>query len=103
MANQTTDVYTPYAFESKTVSSTALKLASSVYATGAAEPVLARVSAANDALYYRLEGAPATSGSHLLPVNTNLDIYGAAAIRNASFLRVTNDAVISVTYFKREN
>lgn len=58
----------------------------------------ARISAATDAVRYRYDGsAPTATVGHVLAANGTIEVIGNANIKALQFIRVTNDAVVSVT------
>lgn len=98
--NTTVDVRSPFAFETLTISSTALPLTAGTYDRSDGAPAdWALVTVETDALRFRDDGAvPTASVGHKQAADSSFMVYGTRAIRQLRMIRVTTDATVMVTY-----
>ena len=94
---------TPFAFETITVSTTALGFTATSYApAGVKAADYAVLSIATAALRYRADGlAPSATVGHVLPIDGAATVCGTSTIRKILLIRKdATDAVVSVTYYR---
>lgn len=93
---------TCFAFETITVSSTALPFTVATYSGDPANPptfVIATV--ATDSIRYRADSiAPTASIGHLVPAGVSFEVRGTQAIRDFKMIRVTTDSTVTVSYYR---
>ncbi len=94
------------AFETLAVSTVAVPLTATVYETFEStnntrqQAKLATISIASNDIRVRFDGtAPTSSVGHLLPAGTFLELQSITQIRNFKMIRVSADAVATITYF----
>lgn len=99
--NLTAGLFTAFAYESITISTTVKSLTSGKYTADNGEVATrAIITVENARLRYRYDGDnPTSSEGHILNPNNVLVIIGSANIQNFRAIRVDGtDAVIRVTY-----
>ena len=96
---------TPFAFETLTVSSTALGFTAAVaFPAGGPKAALAVVTTETDDVRYRADGLnPTAAVGHLLDAPGVVTACGENSIRTVRFIRTTTDATLSVSYYQRGN
>lgn len=100
--NLTVEERTPIGFEQMTVSSVALPLTATTYNRDGIVADLAVITVETDAVRYRVDGAaPTASVGHQIAANGNVTVYGINNIRRIQLIRVTTDATVFVTYYRR--
>lgn len=100
---QYTEERAPFAFETITVSSTALGFTTATaFPTGLPPADAAFVSVETDSIRYRVDGLnPTDTVGHLVASGGSFWVYGTLNCRKLRMIRVTNDATIRVTYYRR--
>ena len=90
-------------YESITVSSTALGFTSGTAFPGGKQPAdMAVVTIETDAIRYRVDGvAPTASEGHKAAADSSFTVYGTQNLRAFQMIRVTTDATVKVTYYRR--
>lgn len=99
--SETIEVRVAFADEQFTVSSTAVSLSASKYAPDNRAADLAILTIFTDAISYRLAGIPTATLGHNAAVASTITLYGEQNIRNFKMIRVTTDARVDVTYYRR--
>jgi hypothetical protein len=96
---ESTDPLTPFAFETITVSSTAIGFTAATYnpTTGKAKRVF--LSCATNPIRFRYDGTnPTTTVGHVLSAGSSINITGGNAIDNFKMIASGSDATCSATY-----
>lgn len=95
----------PFAFESITVSSTAIGFTTTTWApTGQQPAAMAVVTSETDAVRYRADGLnPTAAVGQLMASSGTLTACGAQSLKQVRFIRVTNDATLMVAYYRQGN
>lgn len=96
---QSSDPLTPFAFETITVSSTAVGFTSATYnpSTGMAKRAL--LSCETNPIRFRYDGTnPTSSVGHALAAATMINITGDRAIQNFRMIASGSDSTCSITY-----
>ena len=93
--------YAPYAYESLTISSTAVGLTASVYGEDV-RVMQAFITLESAQIRFRIDGNnPTTTEGHLLEAGQNLTLENYNAIKNFRAIRTgSSDGNIRVTYFR---
>ena len=104
-ARATCAVGTPYnafAHETITVSSTAVGFNSVLYDQASGQATAALVSVAADAIRFFSDGTilPTASVGHPVASGSTVEVCGFANVKNFRMIRQTNDATITVSYFR---
>ena len=95
------DPLVPFAFETITVSSTAVGFTSATYNPAAGKAKRAQMTCETNAIRYRYDGtAPTTTVGHVLAAGGALSVLGDPAIDNFRMIASGSDATCSVTYEK---
>lgn len=91
---------TPFAFETLTVSSTAIGFTAAIMQpAGAPAPQRAFLTCETDAIRYRYDGGtPTASVGHLLNAGALANLTGAVALSQFRAIRVTTNGTCQVTY-----
>lgn len=98
-----TDERAPFAYETITVSSTALGFTTATAFPDGLQPAdAAFVSVETDAIRFRVDGiVPTAAIGHKIASDGSFWVYGTLNCRKLRMIRVTNDATIRVTYYRR--
>jgi hypothetical protein len=96
----------PFADEVLTISSTAKALTATVYAPAGVQPAdMAVCTVETDSVRYRVAGVPtAAIGQLVIATATapaSLTVCGNLSLRKVLFIRVTTDASLSCSYYRR--
>lgn len=92
----------PFAYEAITVSSAAIGLTLSTWNVNAREHS-ALLALESNQIRYTLDGSttPTSSVGHLMNIGDSLILENSDALKNFKAIRVSGDASLKVTYFKR--
>ncbi len=93
----------PFAFESVTVSTTAIGFTAATFDSGGVRPAdLAIVDVESQAVRYRVDGIdPTAAVGHAVLADTSLTVCGIASIRRVKFIRRdATDATLRVSYYR---
>lgn len=95
----------PFAFETITVSSSAIGFTATVYQpAGSIAPDMAVVTTETNDMRYRSDGInPTASVGHVLASAGTLTVCGAQSIKQVRFIRVSADGTAQVTYYRQGN
>lgn len=95
---------TPFAFETISVSTTAVGFTAGTYTFGGITADMAIATLETDAVRYRDDGVDPTGAvGHVFAANTAVTVCGPQSIKNVRFIRVTGDASMSVSYYRQTN
>jgi hypothetical protein len=95
----------PFAFETITVSTTAIGFTASKYQpTGLQPAALAVVTLESNDVRYRSDGLnPTASVGHVLASAGAVTVCGLQSLQQVRFIRVSADATAQVSYFRQGN
>lgn len=95
------DQYTPFAYESITITNTVKALTAATYAPdGERSADIAIITTEDDEIRYRIDGQadPSSTVGHKRAADSDIILLGKNAIINFRAIRVTANARIHVTY-----
>jgi hypothetical protein len=95
----------PFAFETITVSTTAIGFTTALFApTGGIPADMAVATLETSDIRYRSDGInPTAAIGHFLASSSTLTACGIQSLRQVKFIRVTADGTLSVTYYRQTN
>ena len=90
-----------YAFETITVSSTALGFTAATFDTGGGAPLAALVTVESQPIRFRADAAsPTTTVGHPASAGQMIDVCGEGNVRRFRMIRTGTDSTVTVTYFR---
>ena len=90
----------PYAFESITVSSTAIGFTTATAFPAGQAPLMAVVTTETNPIRFRADGSnPTAAEGHLVAASSTIEVCGKAAMTNFKMIRTSADATAKVTFY----